>query len=110
MTSQDERREVAARLRDDDYCYGTEYGFFLRALGIKRDGNGPCDWARVHERLADLIDQACEMTYTGSFTAIHFARWKCGRCGAYAFAPGKWNAPRFCPRCGARVVTAGDAR
>lgn len=62
--SGEERREVAARLRDDDYCYGTEYGFFLRALGIKRDGNGPCDWARVHERLADLIDPVCDGWHT----------------------------------------------
>ena len=52
----DERREVAERLRDDNYGYETEYGFLIRALGMSRDGRGPCDWSKVHERLADLIE------------------------------------------------------
>lgn len=80
----DERREVAARLRQiaDEYA-----------------AKAPVVFA----------NPTCHMTCRGSFTAHHdFTRWECGKCGAYAFAPGKWNAPRFCPHCGARAVTDDD--
>ena len=60
MTS-DERREVAARLRDDDHGYETEYDFLVQALGMPRKNHGQCDWSKVHERLADLIDPCPSM-------------------------------------------------
>lgn len=56
-----------------------------------------------------LANPTCHMICRGSFTASHdFTRWECGKCGAYAFAPGKWNAPRFCPHCGASAVIGDD--
>lgn len=57
----DERRDVAERLRDDNHGHGTEYDFFLHALGMSREGRGPCDWGKVHKRLADLIDPCPSM-------------------------------------------------
>ena len=57
----DERREVAARLRDDDHGYETEYDFLVQALGMPRKNHGQCDWSKVHERLADLIDPCPSM-------------------------------------------------
>lgn len=55
MFTSDERREIAARLRDD-HGYEMEYDFLVRALGMPREDHGPCDWSKVHERLADLIE------------------------------------------------------
>lgn len=58
------------------------------------------------EVTAAPADQTCSMTCKGSFTAHHdFTRWECGKCGAYAFAPKKVFAPRYCPHCGAMVVS-----
>lgn len=96
MTS-DERREVAKRLRDDNPGYGTEYDFFLHALGMPREGRGPCDWDKVHKRLADLINPTCvpEAHNYGSIVGN-----ACPRCG--------WSVAgymRYCPGCGARVVS-----
>lgn len=56
----DERREIAARLRDDDHGYETEYDFLVQALGMPRKDHGQCDWSKVHECLADLIDPTPE--------------------------------------------------
>lgn len=61
MISSEERREVAARLRDDDRGYETEYDFLVQALGMPRENHGQCDWSKVHERLADLIDPCPSM-------------------------------------------------
>lgn len=72
---------------------------------------------KMKERLMQIADEyaakapvviknpTCHMICRGSFTARHdFTRWECSECGAYAFAPGKWNAPRFCPHCGCRCI------
>lgn len=91
-----ERREVAARLRDDNHGYSTEYDFFLHALGISREGRGPCDWAKVHERLADLIDPTCRIV--SGDTDNHMPH--CNLCGTGNFD----LLPKYCKGCGARIV------
>lgn len=105
MINSDERREVAARLRNLAGHIAADEEMTLDALGLYRGENieGYDTYGVMH--LADLIDPTCSMTCKGSFTAHHdFTRWECGECGAYAFAPKKVFAPRFCPNCGARVV------
>lgn len=96
MTSSDERREVAARLRDDNHGYGTEYDFFLHALGMLREGRGPCDWDKVHKRLADLIDPTCRIVSGDADNHMPH----CNLCGTGNFD----LLPKYCKGCGARIV------
>ena len=104
-----ERREVAARLRDDNHGYSTEYDFFLHALRISREGRGPCDWAKVHERLAALIDPA---TSTTTFTPeespipLPVRLWVCARCGEEVIMMNDEGEPMACPYC--KAVVADD--
>ena len=92
----DERREVAARLRDDNHGYGTEYDFFLHALGMSREGRGPCDWDKVHKRLADLIDPTCRIVSGDEDNHMPH----CNLCGTGNFD----LLPKYCKGCGARIV------
>lgn len=109
MTSSYERREVAERLRDNNHGYGTEYDFFLHALGMPREGRGPCDWGKVHKRLADLIDPA---TSTTTFTPeespipLPVRLWVCARCGEEVIMMNDEGEPMACPYC--KAVVADD--
>lgn len=110
MSNSDERREVAARLRNDGRALDAidaplELASLTLddALGIDHMRS----WCDVFERLADLIDPTCEMVVKNGHAC-------CGRCGHrladeceveedyYEFRP-------FCPDCGARVTNGGDA-
>lgn len=105
MTSAgDERREVAARLRDDNHGYGTEYDFFLHALGMSREGRGPCDWAKVHKRLADLIDPTCRAVHQGTSMDDELVCSECGASLGVEVDGEQKFVSKFCPCCGARVV------
>ena len=113
MISDEERREVAERLRILASHAPTDKDYVLDALGLYPgeyiDGFDPyC----VNE-LADLIDPTCfdtESNDSKSFT--------CSACG---FSESKlvvnpftlsfsWVKPsyRYCPECGAEVVSADD--
>lgn len=96
MTNSVERREVAKRLRDDNHGYGTEYDFFLHALGMPREGRGPCDWDKVHKRLADLIDPTCRIVSGDADNHMPH----CNLCGTGNFD----LLPKYCKGCGARIV------
>ena len=96
MTSSDERREVAKRLRDDNHGYGTEYDFFLHALGMLREGRGPCDGGKVHKRLADLIDPTCRIVSGDADNHMPH----CNLCGTGNFD----LLLKYCKGCGARIV------
>ena len=104
VPTRDGRREVAERLRDDNHGYGTEYDFFLHALGMSREGRGPCDWAKVHKRLADLIDPTCHDFGGEEGTNGEGYDFACSACGYVC----DLAEPRFCPNCGARVVRDDD--
>lgn len=69
MPTDDERREVAERLRELDYSDLQESLIcaYLDALGIK----GYEDWVGIAHRLADLIDPDCE---DGRYEGVHTAR------------------------------------
>lgn len=115
----DERREVAERLRGLDVEI-TSHDTLEKAVDKLMKavcGERPFSPVRYSVRnlcgigyvLADLIDPTCRMTSLGSFTSPHdFTRWECDKCGADTFTPYKWDVPRFCSNCGARLVSDDD--
>lgn len=112
MTSSDERREVAARLRAlaDGGSPMTECSVdsLYIALGV------PCSCGTGIEctvigYLADLIDPTCEMDDAGDVPASvkdNLSTFFCSECGAPVYND---MSPSYCLYCGARVVDGGDA-
>ena len=103
----DERREVAAMLRS---CIPDRSGMVstaevIGAFDVDTIGN------RVFFddalRIADLIDPTTTVDETGVETvadAVHLC--ECNECGhSFELVYGEYE---YCPRCGARVVTAND--
>ena len=122
-SSQDERREVAARLR----------AYPLESVKADHEGKDPLqlpadvmydlmDIAGVGEdfdsllpSLADLIDPTCEVMEVpdnDEFMVRVVSGFVCKRCGHEAIVErncdGSAEPPRFCPHCGARVVSHDD--
>lgn len=130
MINDDERREVAERLRElpyDTYAALKEWeddGLFIEAsIGDEADysqihnaviGCFPAehmhlgDYEELHERLADLIDRkTCQMV---ECTIDHgYRSWgmRCTSCGKdfEHMKPVFWW--RYCPNCGAMVTEEG---
>lgn len=106
MTTSEERREVAARLRAtkaecEERGYPWMVEDLLQALGFETYEDGDDG---IFDRLADLIDPTCdaEQGYDRD-EPIQGRWWKCDVCGEH-FIYERGFAPRFCPECGARVV------
>ena len=105
MISDEERREVAERMRGYDVSEFKESAIvpFLDCLGV-----GYMNWREVLDTLADLIDQpTCRNN--GNRDDRHF--W-CSRCGYEAWTyddsycdPSDFS---FCPDCGAEVLDEAD--
>ena len=107
MISDDERREVSARLRATKAeCESRDYPWMvedlLQSLGFKRYEDAEDG---IFERLADLIDRpTCRIGYVpGS------ADRSCSACGV-TFSTGTYQGGdheehefMFCPNCGAEV-------
>lgn len=105
MPTNEERREVAARLRILSGHREVDKEFVHEALGLYMgecvDGYDPVS---VSE-LADLIEpeeRTCRDDGTGAF--------RCTRCGAFARRDAVMDCTsqiplRYCPNCGARVVS-----
>ncbi|MGN9233698.1 hypothetical protein ACTM8Z_00105 [Atopobiaceae bacterium HCP3S3_D6] len=110
MRTSEERREVAATMRAIS-CRGVgdlTLGEVLNSI-LTGGAPRPTTETAILARLADLIDPTFRITCKGSFTARHdFTRWECGKCGAYAFTPRGWIAPRYCPNCGERLARDDD--
>lgn len=119
MINDDERREVAARLRalpidiyaafkewgrdglfvDADIYDEADYGQIHNAVFgcFPAEHMHPGDYEELHERLADLIDRpTCEWRNDGR----KLTPWRCAVCGCERSA-----VPNYCPNCGARVVS-----
>lgn len=104
MPTNEERKAVAARLRDFESLRpvfkDSNICGFLEALGV-----GYMDWKGICDRLADLIEpeeRTCELESPKS------GKRRCKRCGAFVSVDTVWDCcgvipVRFCPNCGARV-------
>ena len=109
MPTNDERREVAARLRNWESFRETfresPICAVIDALGVE----GYLDWRGVFELLAGLIEPGPERTCNNSYVGGCTVAFKCSACGESCFYPkkgnGKYVAPRYYPICGAEVVS-----
>lgn len=112
MISDDERREVAERLRrcaretNGTYDFTMYLSYWVGVDGPTVDEGNPFTVAadrrcaeRTLEKLADLIDPTCRMEPEGE-------GFRCSACGTYHDMSGfeEFPWPR-CPECGARVVS-----
>ena len=104
MISDDERRELAARLRetcDEIEREGNGLTVYELAdvLNISEDCSGMVESLNLDDvrNLADLIDPTCRMEPEGE-------GFRCSACGTYHDMSGfdEFPWPR-CPECGARV-------
>lgn len=97
MTSDEKRREVAARLRADHRQDHESQVTFIARMVTGKDRVTVVDVLRLPKTLADLIDPTCEMTPQGE-------GFRCSACGTYHDMSGfeEFPWPR-CPNCGARV-------
>lgn len=101
MISDEERREVAHRMREFDVSEFKESAIvpFLDCLGV-----GYANWRGVLDMLADLIDRpTCRNEEDGYGRAF-----LCSACGyeAYTYSDSNCNPHDFsyCPECGAEVA------
>ena len=96
----EERREVAARLRNLAGHIAADEELTLDALGLYRGENveGYDTYGVMH--LADLIDPTCHADVN------KHGRAYCTNCGCddWCLADGS----PFCPNCGARVVSSDE--
>lgn len=124
MITDEERREVAARIKalpDDMYSRSLEllnngildlraqdtadYYEIYYALfdALPAENQHPNDFRELHKRLADLIDRpACKMTHEGE-------GFRCSACGTYHDVSGFDEFPwEHCPSCGAVVLDGAE--
>ena len=101
----DERREVAARLREDASCSESSPRDVVESyLGIEYDGADVLEESYTSESLlhiADLIDPTCRVVIPNEMNGECF----CSECGALL---GEYGYTAYCPCCGARVTSGGE--
>lgn len=106
MTSDDERREVAKRMREYDVVEFRESAIvpFLECLG-----HGYVGWRGILDELADLIDRpTCKTIEHEGPDEFHVCK-SCSRC-SYGWFEDTHDKPySYCPNCGA-MVTEEDGR
>lgn len=105
--SDDERREIAAKLREQAGYSSTSISMWWQRLQTTvLDEIGFPRPEIVFDTLADLIDRpTCRNTATDDEQAG--CDFKCSRCGlAWVFSLGDLEDNEFyhCPRCGAEVI------
>lgn len=122
MITDDERREVAQKLRGlpiDMYSTIDEWekdGLFINN-SVSDEGDysqihdavfgyfpaeymHPGDYEELHERLADLIDRPTT-TRHGKFKTKYGRETPCCEVCGYSIGDMRWN---YCPKCGAAIV------
>lgn len=122
MTTRDERREVAARLRAQARTVSHDSGYLWQRLETAVNGwrlGAVVDESYVFyndilSRLADLIDPATSATtFTPgvgleTYPPFPIRLWKCARCGEETIMMYDEGEPVACPYCGAVVVSDDD--
>ena len=119
VTSSEERREVAERLRERPVARNINeaYVAIVQAIGVRPcllshegesgDRFNAAAYAEALEKLADLIDPTCHMVWIDRVGDVN--RWRCDACGCRSverIVSDRLHdpAPAWCHRCGARVV------
>lgn len=108
MISDDDRREVVARLRNGGVARDPEeaYTLLLWCVGIRPQLPATSTYEDAMVRLADLIDRpTCMMSDIGDDVEQIY---RCSACGEeYCMSDVKPYPWRFCPNCGSVVVEEG---
>lgn len=116
MPTNDERREVSARLREQktwDIC--TEYEYCIGDIcdAVFEDDGNLNDMFRLQIALADLIEpepeRTCHMapTFTGPAALRNIQEYECSKCGKSTLSQmfgDDEDVPKYCQNCGARVT------
>ena len=116
MISDDQRREVAKRLRNGGIARNSEeaYVLLLSRIGIRPQLPATNTYEDAMSRLADLIDRPTCDDVGDDWT------FRCSACGCEldirdmeVGEPTMWNdgaakVPNYCPDCGANVVMTSD--
>jgi hypothetical protein len=113
MVSNEERRNIVARLRDYDNLRESlreaPIGAFLDALGV----DGYMNWRGVCNLLADLIEpepeRTCHVEEVGvvdesGYYLSGITRDKCSNCGFVDDTQMWAEVYDYCPKCGAKRV------
>lgn len=103
MPTNDERREVAARLRNNA---GQKPSWVIPWAVFNDAYEHECD--ELHARLADLIEpeeRTCRMRVRENARGNpkHFLMYVCSECHG-AVIHDKYDPIYYCPNCGAKVV------
>ena len=110
MPSNDERREIAARLRNFESLREQLRASPTCAFIDARRTKGYLDWKELCDRLADLIEpeeRTCRMEYNERKRGVYCSN--CGErmdmyiCDQYGDGTTAYSYP-FCCECGARVT------
>lgn len=106
MTSSEERREVAARLRAQARTVSHDSDYLWNRLEIAVNGwrlgavvdESYVFYNDVLSRLADLIDPTCEVVGDNTYTSDY--DFRCKTCSEHFSAA---STPMYCPGCGRRI-------
>lgn len=126
MPTNEERREVAKKIRElteDVWSLAREWeeeGIFTNGQdqadyyqihsaifgNLPAEHMHPCDYDKLHERLADLIEPEPERTCRKVPGRMRYGerKPKCSECG-YSLGDPRWF---YCPKCGAKVIRAKE--
>lgn len=105
MISDEERCEVAKRLRNGGIARNSEeaYVLLLSRIGIRPQLPAASTYEDAMVRLANLIDRpTCTMTYKPEWSGDEIyptAAYQCSNCGCIV----NEGITEYCPSCGCRV-------
>lgn len=105
MTSSDERREVAERMRvvaDGPYVTTLSFGEMMNSV-LTDGAPRPTNYREMFRCLADLIDPTCDVADCGRQDGHTVCRG-CSSCHG-GWHEDVYDQPyAYCPRCGCRLV------
>lgn len=115
MTSSEERRDVARKIREYVDAYGDKIEDAEMVLlgtvwcrGEVGEVVRPTSEVELLAMLADLIDPTCHVVTSGEWRGRPIGS-ACSVCHAPLYPSTAWaHGMRYCPQCGSRVVDDGD--